>query len=446
MQRSSHVILLLLLFGCFHAITASGPCLAQGLENSLQLEEKVGESKVNKLPCPSAAAFPSSHLLTERLQADFTRRLNRLIDVNDAAMLTSPNGTPLLAAHCQKSLIPASIHKILTALIALHHLGSDYRFATDFYMDGDQNLKVKGHGDPLLVSESLTQIAQRLARHASDVKNIIIDDSFFQNSTVIPGKNQSLEPYDAPNGALCINFNTVAFKQVNGTFLSDEEQTPLLPFALKKARSSGLKQGRIMLAGNTDESIQYAGEMLIFFLNRAGVNVTGKIHRGNVDLRNDELILHYLSDCTLDQVIARLMEFSNNFIANQLFLTLGAEVLGEPATLEKAVALANDFIKKNVASEEIVVVEGSGLARANRISAAAMIVVLNHFEPYYHLLRRGDKEYYKTGTLNNVKSRAGYLEDAAGRRYPYAVLINTPSKTTDAIMKIFRQAVSARMH
>lgn len=423
MQKYSHIFCLLLSLVCCKIINDPFICLA----------ESSGKHSQNRMNTG----------ISSELKVKFDQQLTKLISSKDAAVLVSPQGEILLSRNSQIILIPASTFKILTALVAIRNLGSEFRFKTDFYLDKDRNLKIRGYGDPLLISEDLNQIAQQLSRQISSVQDIVIDDGFFQTEIKIPGKNKSLQPYDAPNGALCVNFNTVAFKKVDDTYVSAEKQTPLLPFALAKAKSSGLKKGRIMLSGGHAESIRYAGELIRYFLIRAGIEISGKIRRGNIDPLNDKLKLHYLSRFTLEQVITRLMEFSNNFIANQVFLTTGAEVLGEPATLAKGVQVAETYTQQYLNLKDVTIVEGSGLSRQNRISAAAMIILLQKFEPYFQLLRHGKKEYYKTGTLSDVKTRAGFLEDDDGRRYPFVVLINTPKKTTNAVMQLFRQTVAA---
>jgi D-alanyl-D-alanine carboxypeptidase/D-alanyl-D-alanine-endopeptidase (penicillin-binding protein 4) len=387
--------------------------------------------------------FKQNYFISPALTAKLNRRLKKLVGSRDAALLSSPQGIPILSRHSHKLLIPASTLKIMTALMAIRYLGSNYRFTTDFYIDKDYNLKIKGYGDPMIVSEILAQIAEQLTHHINGIRDIIVDDSYFDNSIVIPGKYKSMEPYDAPNNALCVNFNTVAFKKNRNTYVSAEEQTPLLPFALAKAKSSGLNRGRIMLAQKKGEGLQYSGELIQYFLRRAGIQVTGKIRQGHINPSTDTLVLHYASQFSLVQVIARLMEFSNNFIANQLFLTSGAAVLGPPATLTKGVQVAHTFVFKELGLRKIKIVEGSGLSRQNRVSAEEMMVLLQHFKPFYHLLRYKKKEYYKTGTLNDVKARVGYLEDDFGRRYAFVIMMNTYGKTTEAIMQLFRMAISA---
>ena len=435
----NRITILSLSFVCLQILSTSLICSAKNQKAGSPIFKS--NDPAEKLP--SQTEQQQNYSISPKLKAKLNQRLNQLIGPRDAALLASPQGKLILSRHCQNLLIPASTLKILTALIAINHFGLDYRFATDFYLDADHNLKIKGYGDPLIVSESLAEIALRLTHHIAYIQDIIIDDSYFDKAIVIPGKNKSLQPYDAPNGALCVNFNTVTFKKIQDRYVSAEKQTPLLPFALAKAKSSGLKQGRIMLVGKKDESLLYAGELIQYFLKQAGIQMTGKIRRGRINQNADKLIFHYLSQFSLDQVIARLMKFSNNFIANQLFLTAGAVVFGSPATLVKGVKVADAFVHNQLGLNAVTMVEGSGLSIKNRISAESMLIVLNRFRPFYTLLRHEKKEYFKTGTLSDVRARVGFLEDNLGRHFAFVVLLNTPGKTTKQIMQLFRETVAA---
>ena len=77
----------------------------------------------------------------------------------DALLVADHDGQIIFKKNEAKKCIPASTLKLLTALAAIHHLGLSYRFKTEFYIDPKQNLKVKGYGDPLLISEVLQEIA-----------------------------------------------------------------------------------------------------------------------------------------------------------------------------------------------------------------------------------------------------------------------------------------------
>ena len=122
----------------------------------------------------------------------------RLIGKNDAVLVTDNLGRSILSRHADQPLIPASTLKILTSLVAIHHLGLGYRFPIEFYTDGQYNLKIKGFGDPLLVSEEVADIAGELAGRLENINDIILDDSYFAQPLVIPGVSSSAEPYDAP--------------------------------------------------------------------------------------------------------------------------------------------------------------------------------------------------------------------------------------------------------
>ena len=174
--------------------------------------------------------------------------LSHLIGNQDAILVGDPEGRVIFSKNVQKKLAPASILKIFTALVAFHFLGEDHRFNTDFYLDRDSNLKVKGYGDPLLLSEILDEISEILITKFVSIRDIVLDDTYFQHPIVIPGITSSFEPYDEPNGALCVNFNTVNFKRKNNIYVSAEPQTPLLPFVLPRIRQSALDRGRIILS------------------------------------------------------------------------------------------------------------------------------------------------------------------------------------------------------
>ena len=299
--------------------------------------------------------------------------IKALIGPRDAVLVADPQGNILLSKNIDTPLVPASTLKILTTLVAFHYLGNDYRFVTRLYVDDAGNLKIRGSGDPLLTSESFLEITQALSEgpepKLSAIGDLVMDPSYFAPSIAVPGKGSSSEPYDAPIGALCANFNTVAFeKRSGGRYVSSEVQTPLLPAAMPKIKASGLKRGRITLSHQGDENTRYAGELFLFFLEKAGIEVSGKVKIGKIDPNRDREIYRYVSPLPLDQVAAQLLEFSNNFIANQLLVASGAAAYGPPGTLDKGVAAAESF-SREVLGMETRLVEGSGLSRQNRLSA-----------------------------------------------------------------------------
>jgi D-alanyl-D-alanine carboxypeptidase/D-alanyl-D-alanine-endopeptidase (penicillin-binding protein 4) len=371
------------------------------------------------------------------LHAQEIAELNRFIGKNDSILVADANGQIILAKNADKKLLPASILKIFTSLVALHYLGDDYRFPTEFYLDGQSNLKIKGYGDPLLISEVVSKISQVLAvllKNSQPLNDLVLDDSYFQHPLTIPGITSSAQPYDAPNGSLCVNFNTVSFKRTSQGYISAEPQTPLLPFVIEKIKASGLKQGRIVFSHSQNEIVLYAGKLFQYFFEKQGMHFKGKVKMGRINDNTDRLIFRYDSSSSLAEIVVKLLEHSNNFTTNQLLIATGAEIIGPPGTLAKGVAIASDYAKGMLDIEDITIVEGSGISRDNRISAVQMDQVLQEFLPYHHLMRRHGREYYKTGTLYGVSTRAGYIKRSDGEFYRYVIMFNTPGKSTDSLI------------
>ena len=379
---------------------------------------------------------------TADLHATSLRDLQHLIGRKDAFLVASPRGKVLLEKNAGTKLIPASALKIFTSLVALHYLGPEYRFTTEFYLDRDDNLKIKGYGDPLLLSETLRETAAALSLKLGSFNDLILDDSFFNGQQVrVPGTTPSYQPYDAPNGALCVNFNTVSFKRLNNAYVSGEEQTPLLPFVDKRIRASSLVSGRIVLSHQKNEATLYAGHLFKYFLTQAGIKSQGEIRLGRVRQHDDRLLYTYTSSFPVKQVIGKLLEFSNNFIANQLLVASGAKAYGAPGSLDKGVIATLRYAREVLKTDAVSFAEGSGISRKNELTAYDMLKVLNEFESYHHLLQQEGEEFYKTGTLDGIRSRAGYIADGKGELYRFVVMMNTRGKTTDAVMKLIRRFV-----
>ncbi len=367
--------------------------------------------------------------------------IEKLIGENDAVLIADPSGNIVLSKHADKPLVPASTFKLLTSLAAIQYLGSDYRFKTEFYIDGNANLIIKGFGDPMLVSEVLPDICQKLSQvFGADfqIRDIILDNSYF-NSVAVPGVLTSLNPYDATNGALCVNFNTVFFKKNKAGYESAEAQTPLIPFAVEKIKALGASGGRITFSTENNETALYAGHLFRYFLEKQGFNIKGSVRLGLVK-SSDKLVLQYTSPYTLQDAIVKLLEYSNNFIANQIFLAIGAAMYGPPATLEKGSAAVSEYAGNVLKSDKIRIAEGSGIARENRICASDMFVILNKFKPYQHLMHKEDRAIFKTGTLSDVSTRAGYIRNADGKQYSFVIFCNTPGKSAKLILeKLLRE-------
>jgi D-alanyl-D-alanine carboxypeptidase/D-alanyl-D-alanine-endopeptidase (penicillin-binding protein 4) len=366
-----------------------------------------------------------------------TEKLISLIGQKDSLLVIDPDGRILISKNETQKRIPASILKIFTSLVALHYLGADYRYQTEFFIDKHSNLKIKGFGDPLLISEVVRNNSRLLAALLGSsfiVNDLVVDDSFFSQPLTIPGVSSSSQPYDAPNGALCVNFNTVFFKHTNSGYVSAESQTPLLPYAEEIISARNLKSGRIVLSHLKSETTVYAGKLFEHFLRQEGIRFSGDVKLGRVIPSQDKLIYRYVSPFTLTQIIAKLLEHSNNFTTNQLLISAGVKAYGPPGNLEKGVAAAVEYASRELQTQNMTIVEGSGISRQNRVSALQMIGILQAFEPNFLLLRQKGRDFYKTGTLHGIHTRAGYIASKNGGRYRYVVMVNTGGKSTQPIM------------
>ena len=370
---------------------------------------------------------------------DLPCRIN--ITSKDAILVADPDGRILYEKNQAKRLIPASTIKILTALAALNHFGPSYRFRTEFYRDSFQNLKVKGYGDPLLTSEILQELADYLSTNVR-FHDLILDNTYFSPHIRIPGRGNSTNPYDAPVGALCANFNTVFFRRdKKGSIISLERQTPMIPFARDRIQSLGLKRGRHSFLRDSRDAARYAGELLLHFLRKRGVKSRGIIRFGPVG-PDDTLIYTYESIFTLETVVQKMLKSSSNFMANQILIALGASVYGLPGTLAKGVRAVTHYAKSKLKLQNIKIVEGSGISRQNRISALEMLIILKQFKPYRYLLKRNDNMLYKTGSLKGIRTKVGYIGGYPKGPYYFVIFFNRRNSDMNAAINCVKKAIA----
>jgi len=367
----------------------------------------------------------------------------RALAGDGAVEVADTQGGALYSLNPHKPVVPASILKIVTADAALHHLGSGYRFTTVFRLSPEKDLYVVGKGDPHLVSEELARVAQKLkSKGLHRIRHIFLDNTYFQRGLLLHGANRSLNPYDAYNGALCVNFNTILVRiEPDGQIHSAEPQTPLTDFGRKAALRTGLKGTvRINLAESPEQCLLYAGELLKNFLKKASVHVEGRVQRATLNPEAFPLIYEHHSSWSLSELIEKMFKYSNNFIANQIFLTLGAEKYTPPATVEKSKRVMDEFLE-GLKLKDLHMEEGSGISRRNRLTASQMIRVLMHFEPNRELLPHQDHAWFKTGTLSDVKSMAGYLTRGHHPPLLFVIILNGKRldyRARDRILSLIR--------
>jgi len=360
---------------------------------------------------------------------------NLLALLGDGAVLVvdhhAPQGGQELYAHnAEKLYVPASILKIVTAGAALEFLGPDYRFKTDFLLTKDHDLWVVGYGDPYLVSEELALVISALQeRGLKQVRNIYIDSSYFERDLILDGNSQTRSPYDAYNGAFCVNFNTVSFKRnKKGVVSKVSDHIPLTPFTKElAAKTKGSGNFCLNISESPLKAEEHAGEVLKAQFEEAGIPVKGEIYAGHTAPQKRKVFYRHESSKTLEAVVRDLMKYSNNFMTNQIFLTMGAELYGAPATPEKAQMAMDNYFKIHGLTP-IAMGDGSGLSRQTTVTARQMAEVLKVVEPDRFLFtsRDNNRIYYKTGTMSDIKTLAGYMErpDEPDKPLSFVILLN----------------------
>ncbi|MGC4000568.1 MAG: D-alanyl-D-alanine carboxypeptidase/D-alanyl-D-alanine-endopeptidase [Anaeromyxobacter sp.] len=441
-------------------------------------------SQSNGFAAPGAAT-PDRTELVEALNA--IAAADPLARARVGIYVAPADGGPAVYSKDGDALLnPASNVKLVTTAAALARLGPEYRFATEFLVDGAPDLSrvkalhVRGRGDPSLVTERLWAIAGDLAHLGlRRVDELVLDDGFFDAERTGPGFDQEEgdRAYLAPAGALSLNFNAIGVHVAPGPARGQRARVEVEPesgwvvlenrtqTASRTARSSvkvsaelrGGKQrvvveGRIPLGARptviwrrVEDPAAYLGATLVRLLELRGVKV-GRVRAGPVPA--SARLLYVTQSDELADIVRRLNKHSNNFIAEQLLKTLGAEVKGAPGSWPKGTAVTQDFLAEvGVAPGTYVMTNGSGLNDANRFSAHQLVTVLQAMWSRFPLqpeylgslpvaARDGTIRWRmegteaagrlraKTGSLEGVVSLAGYVQTAGGKVLAFAVLVN----------------------
>jgi D-alanyl-D-alanine carboxypeptidase/D-alanyl-D-alanine-endopeptidase (penicillin-binding protein 4) len=368
------------------------------------------------------------------------RKIRSLVQ-NGSVVLASETGERIVSINADRRFVPASIIKIVTAMIARDLLGDTFRFSTGLYTNEHGDLAVKGFGDPFMVSDEIRIIARQLRSSGVErINRMMLDHSFFADDLTIPGLSKTGNPYDAINGALVVNFNTVHVrKETSGVVVSAEAETPLTPLALAKA--AGVPRGktdRINLSASKADCNRYAGELFAAIFREQGIMIShDSIGEVVVDASWQQRCLHG-NTRSLDDMLRGLLQYSNNFIANQIFLTVPQASDGATeATLRKSRRLFEDHLRTrlHIGADALTMVEGSGISRDNRITGNAMISILDRFKPHAGLLAPKDGHLVKSGTLTGIYNYAGYIRTDKGLR-PFVILLNQRANHRDAILAL----------
>lgn len=364
-------------------------------------------------------------------------------------LLLDSNQHLLESKNSQQAYVPASTTKLITAYLALQHWGESHRFKTDFYLAQnaakETTLIVKGYGDPFLVSEELILIAKRLKakleeQGINNIATIQLDGSYYQPGLVMPGTGLSDNPYDAIPSAIAANFNSIYVLKRGNRLLSAEPQTPMTQSGLAvasaiksyKSKPSG-KYKRVNLGTDSQLNQRYFAELLGVFLKQQGIEVANNITFKTLEntMNNTATptptptpLYTHLNSRRLAEVVKPMMQYSTNFIANQLALNLSVELLGGQASQDKVQLVYKKLLTDNFNWQAFYIEDGAGLSRNNRLAPSQLIDVLQAFKPWIKLLPEVEASIFaKSGTLIGVSTLAGYIKNEQGF-LPFAMMIN----------------------
>ncbi len=156
----------------------------------------------------------------------------------------------------------------------------------------------------------------------------------------------------------------------------------------------------------------------------------------------------------LAEVVRDINKFSNNVMAQQLFLTLALQRRGAPATADAARELLREWMVQRTGElpPGTQLENGSGLSRESRMSAALLARLLQQAwssPAMPELLASLPVSGTKTGSLRDVAGIAGYLLSDSGRRYVLVAIVNHPNANAarpalDALVQWSLQDAPAR--
>lgn len=353
---------------------------------------------------------------------------------NSAVLVSDSEGKIIYQWQAEKKLIPASVLKILTAQLVIDQWGENHQFHTDFYLE-NQTLWIKGYGDPFLISEELDRIVSALIERLQDrqIQAIGIDGSYFQN-TNIAGRTKVDDPYNAPLSAVAANFNTVYLDKNSKRIRSAESQTPLTSTAIALGKKIASGKHRVNV-GDVQTGQQHFAELLAEKLRSKGMGVDKSVILSQQVPNDAQLLYQHKNSHDVNHLLRGALEYSNNFIANQLFMLFGSQpnssfvdiVLAQKRVTQRLQERYSGLLRWYNFSIE----EGAGLSRKNRLSAEQILDVLHVFEPHKALLKsyKNGKVRAKTGTLQGVRTFAGYIDVNTShgvKTYYFVFLFNDP--------------------
>jgi D-alanyl-D-alanine carboxypeptidase/D-alanyl-D-alanine-endopeptidase (penicillin-binding protein 4) len=396
----------------------------------------------------------------------------------------------LLSFGAERPLNPASTIKLLTTYAGLDLLGPAYAWNTEIYAAGTLqqevltgDLYIKGYGDPKLTLENFWLLLRSLrARGVRDIRgDLVLDRSYFTVEDHDPSRfdDQPTRPYNTGPDALLVNLKAITVQ-----FMPDEQTRTLRIVAdpqmaglqvvnnvtlsegpcgdwmarLKTETTGSGRSARLAFGGSYPRDCgervryfsvlghrDYVGGLFTQLWKEMGGSFEGNLRDGVVP-PGARLVVTGKSP-SMSEVVRDVNKYSNNVMARQLYLTLGAAAAGAPATLDKSRRALTQWLgQKSLQIPELVLDNGSGLSRLERISARGMgLLLLDAYRspvmPEFiaslpvvavdGTMRKrlksadvGGQAHIKTGSLTGVRAIGGYVLDAQGRRVVVAFIVN----------------------
>jgi D-alanyl-D-alanine carboxypeptidase/D-alanyl-D-alanine-endopeptidase (penicillin-binding protein 4) len=382
--------------------------------------------------------------------------------------------------------------KLVTAHVALGVLGPNHRWPVDIFTTGriqggrlTGDVYIKGYGAPDFGTADLRNLLNQLRRRGihSIQGRLVFDNTFFNTLNLNPGRFDG-KPYSAYNAqpdALLYNERITDFTvNARGKRVSVRAKTPAYNLRVVN------KMRKVRRGCRPRISISKRGGQVIAtfsgtFSSRCGTRNYSRVimnpantlysainsiwrHelRGNIQAKfaigrtpNHAKKLATFNSRSLAQILPKLGKDSNNVMARQLMLAIGAKRYGAPGTPRKGAEAIGDFLnKRGLHFPELRIENGSGLSRRARISAKHISDLLMdaYRSPYRNIFMQSlsvagvdgtmkrrlrhtpvkGRGFFKTGTLRNVRGVAGYVNAADGKTYMVSILHNDPRASSRA--------------
>ena len=376
---------------------------------------------------------------------------------------------------------PASTIKTVTTFAALDMLGPAFVWQTRAWLhDGD--LYLQGGGDPYITLERWWSFVQGLRAQGLDSipGDIVIDNSAFSLPKEDPGAfdGRPNRAYNVVPDALMVNFQSIDFilaadsethrvdiianpAPVNLEVDNHIRYAPGLcggPAARVDFQVASPAWDRVVFSGALSprcaqrsisrvllQPTTYAFGTFVELWRQSGGQFEGKLRVEATPV--DAKPLYTFDSLSLAEIVRLTNKHSNNLMARHLFLTLGRERYGDPATLEKGIAAITEWSReKGFDLSGVDMDNGSGLSRSTRVTVLQMAKILgaayhSPFAPEYlasfplagmdGTLRSRMKDSpagairLKTGHLDGVSGVAGFVTAASGKTFVLVSLVNS---------------------